>query len=258
MSAGPGETWLLDLGNSRAKLARLERGAPADVAALDWSRPDFVAAARALLGSWPRPRRILVASVAPDARSGALRECLPREPSVEIEWLRSPRRACGVSNRYVKPERLGVDRFLAMVAVHARAPGPAVVVGCGTALTLDAIGRDGDHPAGLIAPSPERMLLALQRETAIADRNPDAFRADAEDDTAASLRAGCWAAAGALVEWFARDQQAAIGVPAVWLHGGWAEALAAWLARDGCAVEVLGHAVLHGLAVWAECPPDRS
>jgi type III pantothenate kinase len=246
------EAWLLDLGNSRAKFARLEGGAPVDITALDWSRPDFAAAARALLDSWPRPRRILVASVAPDARSDALRECLPREPPVAIEWLQSPRRACGVTNRYAKPERLGIDRFLSMVAVHARAPGAAIVVGCGTALTLDAVGPDGDHPAGLIAPSPERMLQALQRDTAIADRNPDAFRADAEDDTAASLRSGCWAAAGALVEWFARNQQSRLGQPAVWLHGGWSGALSAWLARDGCAAQVLDHAVLHGLAVWAE------
>lgn len=252
MSAQPQETWLLDLGNSRAKLARLERGAPVDIAALDWLRPDFVPALRALLDSWPRPRRILVASVAPASRSGVLRECLPRERSVEIEWLRSPRRACGVGNRYAKHERLGIDRFLSMVAVHARAPGAAVVVGCGTALTLDVVAADGDHPAGLIAPSPARMLDALHRDTAIADRNPDAFRADADDDTAASLQAGCWAAAGALVEWFARDQQAALGEASVWLHGGWAEALAAWLAHDGFIAEVFEHAVLHGLAMWAE------
>ena len=252
MSAQPRETWLLDLGNSRAKLARLERSGPVDIAALDWSRPDFVPALRALLDSWPPPRRILGASVAPAVRSGIVRECLPRGASIDTEWLQSPRRACGVVNRYAKPERLGIDRFLSMVAVHARAPGPAVVVGCGTALTLDAVAADGGHPAGLIAPSPARMLEALQRDTAIGDRNPDAFRAGAEDDTAASLHAGCWAAAGALVEWFATDQQAVLGEPAVWVHGGWAQALAAWLQRDGYVAEVFEHAVLHGLAVWAE------
>lgn len=257
MSAPVAETWLLDLGNSRAKLARLERGSPVDVAAIDWSRADFAAALRARLDSWPRPRRILVASVAPVARSEAVRECLPRDPSVEIEWLRSPRRGCGVVSRYAKPERLGIDRFLSMVAVHARSAGPAVVIGCGTALTLDAVAADGVHQAGLIAPSPARMLDALECGTAIADSNPDAFREDGADDTAAALQAGCWAAAGALVEWFARDQQTRLGEASVWLHGGWAKALATWLEHDGFSAGIFEDAVLHGLAVWAAYLCDR-
>lgn len=251
MSERREETWLLDLGNSRAKLARLEERAPVDITALDWARPDFVTALRGLLDSWPRPGRVLVASVAPASRTDVLRECLPGGAGVEVEWLRPPRRACGVGNHYAKPERLGIDRFLSMVAVRARTDGAGVVVGCGTALTLDAVAADGNHTAGLIAPSPAAMLDTLHHGTAIADTNPDAFRDQGDDDTSAALHAGCWAAAGALVEWFATHQRAALGAAPVWLHGGWADTLAAWLERDGFDAEVLGHAVLSGLAVWA-------
>lgn len=251
MSAPPRETWLLDLGNSRAKLARLEDGAPVEVTALDWTQPDFAARMCSLVEAWPRPRRILVASVAPAARVEQLREGLPDGPAIDVEWLRSPRRACGVGNRYAHPERLGIDRFLSMVAVHAHVPKACIVVGCGTALTLDAVAADGDHAAGLIALSPGRMLDALRNETAIADTNPDAFRADGGDDTATALQAGSWAAAGALVEWFAARQRVALGGAPVWLHGGWAGTLAAWLARDGFQVAVFEHAVLNGLAAWA-------
>jgi hypothetical protein len=63
VNARNGETWLLDLGNSRAKLARLAHGGPVDVTALDWTQPDFTARMRELTGRWPRPSRILVASV---------------------------------------------------------------------------------------------------------------------------------------------------------------------------------------------------
>ncbi|MGH8233538.1 MAG: type III pantothenate kinase [Rhodanobacteraceae bacterium] len=252
MSVWPMETWLLDLGNSRAKLARLERTALIDIAALDWAGRDFAPALRGVLDAWPRPDRILVASVAPATCNKVLQECLPSGPSIRVEWLRSPRQACGVRNRYAKPERLGIDRFLSMVAVRARAAGTGMVVGCGTALTLDAIAADGDHAAGLTALSPTRMLEALDSDTAIADTNPDAFHGHGGDDTAAALRAGCWAAAGALVEWFATRQRAVFGEAPVWLHGGWADPLAEWLARDGFVVEVLEYAVLHGLAVWAK------
>jgi type III pantothenate kinase len=243
------ETWLLDLGNSRAKLARMEERAPVDITALDWTRPDLATALRGLLDSWPRPARILVASVAPASRTDVVRDCLPR--GVEVAWLRSPRRACGVGNHYAKPERLGIDRFLSMVAVRARADGAAVVIGCGTAVTLDAVAADGNHAAGLIAPSPAAMLETLHHGTAIGDTNPDAFRTGGGDDTAVALQAGCRAAVGALVEWFATRQRAGLGAAPVWLHGGWANALAAWLERDGFDAGVLEHAVLSGLAVWA-------
>jgi type III pantothenate kinase len=247
-----GETWLLDLGNSRAKLARLEHGVPVGVTALDWSQPDFEARMRGLAETWPPPARIVVASVAPAASAERVRGLLP--PATGIEWLRTPRRAGGVGNRYAKPERLGIDRFLSMVAVHARVRDAAIVVGCGTALTLDAVAADGEHAAGLIALSPGRMLEALRDGTAIADANPDAFDGTGGDDTAAALQAGCWAAAGALVEWFAARQGRAHGDAPVWLHGGWAGRLREWLARDGFHVEVFEDAVLHGLAFFCGHP----
>lgn len=254
MTLAHDETWLLDLGNSRAKFARRVAGAPADIVALDWNQPDFAAVLRALVAAWPRPQRIQIAAVASAARIAQVRELLPTDAAIKTEWLRSPRAACGVRNRYAKPERLGIDRFLSMAAVHARTAGAGIVIGCGTALTLDAVAADGEHAAGLIALSPARMLDALRTGTAIADSNPDAFAGDAADDTATALHDGCWATAGATVEWFATRH----GSPAVWLHGGWAPLLAAWLARDGFRVEVFEHAVLHGLAAWAVAGPVES
>jgi len=254
VSARAGETWLLDLGNSRAKLARLEHGAPADATALDWSQPDFAACVHEIFRAWPQPARVFVASVAPAAFADRIRALLPSGVATETKWLRTPRRACGVGNRYAKPERLGIDRFLSMVAVHARTGGAGIVIGCGTALTLDAVAADGEHAAGLIALSPGRMVEALRSGTAIAATNPDAFDDDGGDDTAAALQAGCWAAAGALVEWFVARQGVARGEAPVWLHGGWAGRLQAWLVRDGFKAQLFEDAVLHGLALWCDRP----
>jgi len=252
VSGAPPGTWLFDLGNSRAKAARLERGEPRDVFALDWNRPDFVAALRDELGRWPQPARVWIASVASTERAERTRAALDRIGADRIEWLRTPRSACGLTNSYAKPERLGIDRFLAMLAAHTHAPGGCIVAGCGTALTLDAVSADGLHAEGMIALSPERMLQALHAATAIADRNADAFAIDARDDTAIALQAGCWASAGALVEWFAARSRKNAGAEHVWLHGGWARQLAGWLAQDGFAAELLDNAVLRGLAIWAE------
>lgn len=248
------ETWLFDLGNSRAKAARLERGEPVDVLALDWDRPDFVATLRNGLRHWPHPARVWIASVASAERAEKTRAALDSVEADRIEWLRTPRSACGLTNSYTKPERLGIDRFLAMLAAHRQARGGCVVIGCGTALTLDAVSAEGIHAEGMIALSPERMLQTLHAATAIADRNPDAFATDVRDDTAVALQAGCWASSGALVEWFVARSRQGSGAERVWLHGGWAGRLAEWLARDGCRVEMLDDAALRGLAIWATGP----
>lgn len=241
------ETWLFDLGNSRIKGARLAAGAPAEVFGVDWAQPGFAAALTAQLRAWPAPARVLVAAVAGEARTAIFSAALPDGIAARTEWLHSPREACGVRNVYAIPERLGIDRFLALVALR-EARGTGVIVGCGTALTLDALSVDGSHAEGMIAPAPTQMLASLRGATAIAGNNPDAFAEAATDDTARALQAGCWAAAGALVGWFhARHGEA---TPLL-LHGGWAPALAAWLARDGRSAAILEHAVLCGLAIWA-------
>jgi type III pantothenate kinase len=245
------EFWLFDLGNSRVKAARLVDGEPADIWALDWGQADFTASLRSGLERWPRPQRVWIAAVASPARVSQVREALASTGAGRIEWLCTPRRAGGITNRYAKPERLGIDRFLAMLAAHAAAPGACVVAGCGTAFTLDAVAADGHHAEGMIALSPAGMLQALQVRTAIADANPQAFADETGDDTAKALQAGCWACAGALLEWFVARARTRWGVDRVWLHGGWAAPLADWLARDSCRVEILDHAVLRGLAAWA-------
>jgi type III pantothenate kinase len=167
--------------------------------------------------------------------------------------LRSPRQGCGITNTYRVPERLGIDRFLAMVAARRAADdAPVVVIGCGTALTLDAVDASGMQQQGLIAPSPELMLDALRGATAIDRANPEAFTQDETDDTARALRQGCARAASALVAWYDARQRAGDDDPALWLHGGGAAAL-----RDSLDGEIavrarlLEDAVLRGLALWA-------
>lgn len=256
MSA-PSATWVFDLGNSRLKGAWLGSPSPAgaisDAISLDWETPEFTAALRAKVESWPAPRRVLVASVASASRADRVRVLLQTWPQAQVQWLRSPREGCGIRNRYRFPERLGIDRFLAMAAARA-ASGDAgvVVVGCGTALTLDAVDADGAQQEGLIAPSPTLMLRSLRGTTAIEDTHPDAFAVDQADDTASALRRGCARAGAALIEWYDALHRRESGAAQLWLHGGGAGALRDSLeAATAAHARVLDDAVLRGLALWA-------
>lgn len=248
-------TWLFDLGNSRLKGAWLRERELAQGFALAWDVPDFDAVLQVQLARWPAPAHALIAAVVSDSRADHLRASLQTWPNARAQWLRSPRQGCGIETYYRIPERLGIDRFLAMAAAREAANGgPVIVIGCGTALTLDAVDASGAQLEGMIAPSPELMLRSLHGATAIADSNRDAFVQGENDDTARALRTGCARSAAALVEWYCARQRAVVGRAPLFLHGGWAGSLQSMLAEDrrGARMHMLEDAVLRGLALWAE------
>jgi type III pantothenate kinase len=71
----------------------------------------------------------------------------------------------GVVNGYQQPEKLGVDRWLAIMAARAKAPSAFVVVDCGSAITVDLVTSQGEHLGGYIAPGLRLMREALVTKT---------------------------------------------------------------------------------------------
>jgi pantothenate kinase type III len=159
---------------------------------------------------------------------------------------------------YREPARLGVDRFLALIAAHRAARGtdhagrPSLIIDAGTAITYDLLLANGTHLGGLILPG-----LGMMRDSLLAGTQiPPQASADAEvpwaDDTAAAIAAGGLHAAGALAERLyqqLRDVDAGAGrEPRLWLTGGDAERLASVI---GPPVDQVPDLVLRGLAAFA-------
>lgn len=242
---------LLDLGNTRLKWALQDEQGWRAHDALAWA--DVAALGDRHWRALPAPLAVLGASVVDDAREQAVATQVRTAFGREVHWLRTPALACGVRNAYREPQRLGVDRFLAMVAARAAGVGDCVLVGVGTALTLDALRADGQHLGGWIAPGPRLMQQALLGATAQVRPGGEGVLADAADNTADAVHSGCWHAAAALVERFVARMAPRLGCsPHVRLDGGDAAALAPLLALPAERVE---HGVLQGLAVWAQTQP---
>jgi type III pantothenate kinase len=238
---------LLDLGNTRLKWALEDQGHWHAQGAAAWND-----GMELLASAWqglPRAAVAFGASVVDAAREQAVAAQVQALFGLSIDWLRTPASACGVRNAYPESGRLGVDRFLAMVAARAAGAGDCVLVGVGTALTLDALAADGRHLGGLIAPGPRLMQQSLLGATAQVRPRGDGVLVDAADNTADAVVSGCWHAAAALVERFVARMTPRLGAPCVRLDGGDAADLAALL---GLPVRVVEHGVLHGLAVWAQ------
>ncbi len=239
--------WLFDLGNSRLKCARLDDdGQPGEVTAFGHDERGFVEALRRHLPD--EADSACLASVASPALTLSVLDALT-ERFQRISLARTQVAFAGVRIAYARPERLGVDRFLAMVAARARSTRTWMIVGVGTAITVDLLDAQGQHRGGRIGPSPGLMRGALHQAAAHLPAQGGTYQEFA-DDTEDALASGCEGAALGLVERSLRLAARELGeTPALLLHGGGAEALRAWLPA---ATEFAPSLVLEGLAQWAK------
>ncbi|MFT3667195.1 MAG: type III pantothenate kinase [Pseudoxanthomonas sp.] len=244
--------WVFDVGNSRVKAAPLQAdGALGGVVALAHDEGASATALDAALPATTRSDTAIIASVASTSRTAAVVDWLAgRFGSISI--ARTQPMLQGVRIAYADPTRLGVDRFLGLLAARARGTQAWLVVGVGTAVTVDLLDAKGVHHGGRIAPSPTLMRAALEQAAAQLPAQGGAFVEFARD-TPDALASGCDGAALGLIERSLAQAAERLGTrPTLLLHGGGAEALRPWL-PDAVHAPAL---VLEGLARWARAGID--
>lgn len=230
----------VDAGNSRVKWAMHDGRnfvndgwvAHADLDELDrdWS-------------SLPVPARIVVANVAGEAARGRLERLFSRW-QVGVQWVVAARTQCGVTSSYDDPAQLGPDRWAALIGARSLCTGPCLVVGVGTAMTVDAMDASGTFLGGIIVPGFELMHEALARNTARLSAEQGVFSAFPRS-TRDAITSGAIQALGGAVERM-RDEMIAAGhvEPTLLLAGGAAGFVAQRLAFPQRTVDKL---VLEGL-----------
>ena len=179
---------LIDIGNTRLKwaLARdgllVERGVVVHAGAPSAALRELPAVA---------VDRVLLAHVTGNEHEGALDEAVRVHYGAKLRIARTAPEWRGLHNAYREPQRLGVDRWLAMVAVWHERRGRACVVDAGTALTADVIGDDGQHRGGFIAGGLATQQVAVLGATRFATRDQEARYDDGlGDDTESCVRQG--------------------------------------------------------------------
>ncbi|HEY6640911.1 type III pantothenate kinase [Povalibacter sp.] len=243
---------LFDIGNTRIKWATLdERGLASQSAGIhgDWDAPTFI---RETVAELPRPDRVLVSNVGGQRIGDLLRECIAERWNLDVEFVASSAAACGVRNAYPVPANLGVDRWLGVIAAHARQQRLTCVVGVGTAMTIDGVDASGQHLGGVIVPGPDLMVGSLLRNTSeIARRAEHGVRGDAlfADNTLGAIHQGAAHALAALVEHSMNTLQRQYGAqPSLLLTGGAAPIIERLI---DVSFESIPDLVLRGLARYA-------
>lgn len=180
---------LLDIGNSRLKWAlwdgrRLKAGAAIE----HGGRP-----ANALPALETPPRSVWISNVTGAAQEPALMRAVRKAWKLEPNFARSEVRRLGLKNSYREPQRLGIDRWLALLAGWTLAQGAVAVADAGTALTVDCADAQGRHLGGFIAPGLLTAQKATLGSTRFATRTLDArYRGGLGRDTEACVRQGAF------------------------------------------------------------------
>lgn len=238
---------LVDIGNSRIKWAVLEAGRLSGSNVL----VPTGAALRELLGrSWgalDRPQRVLVSSVGEGEANSDLSDWVSCRWQRVAEFAVSQPGGHGVVNAYSDPTRLGVDRWLCLLAAWSLYRSRVCIVDCGTAVTLDLLDESGVHQGGLIIPGLETMKKSLiQGTSAIRDVRP-ASTGFPGSDTASAIHNGTLLAVRGMIRQ-TLEQLEEPGTPAIplVLTGGDAARVAEGLEGP---LRVIPELVLQGLAV---------
>ena len=192
---------LVDIGNSRLKWAIEHDGHIGEIVSVDYRCPEFLDDLRLRWRDMVQPKKMAIASVsAKPVLSGIIDLSRTLWPGLEALIPQASDYAFGVTNAYEHPEKLGVDRWLAMIGAHRHYAGAVCVADCGTAITLDVLQADGRHLGGLIGPGLIMMKQSLASNTAGLPFNTEPYPMQLAAETNVAIANGVLLAAAGLIE----------------------------------------------------------
>jgi len=217
----------IDMGNTRSKW-RLREGRAMLARGVCASEifPDTALSSHPLVVS-KTVERILVAAVCEEAVfERAARALLAVIPAPLERVVTTAHSIHGVRCAYTQPASMGVDRWLAILAAYGQrdplASG-AMVVSCGTAVTMDFIRANGVHEGGYILPGLFMMREALLSGTGRIRFELSAFglQRNPGDSTASAVQNGAVHAVLSTLEHSRVDCEKRWGGKVeLWLTGG--------------------------------------
>ena len=192
---------LLDVGNTRLKWSLANAGAAEAFFAVDHHGNPAAALGALTLPATVRGTVAWAANVTGVQHAVALAETARRQFDIELRFAEVRAECAGLRVAYADPSRLGIDRWLQMLALWQERRDAFVVASAGTALTFDAVDHEGRHLGGVIAPGLMTAQLAVLGATRFAASGPAAaYSAGLGIDTDTCVRQGALHACAGLLD----------------------------------------------------------
>ncbi|HVA55227.1 MAG TPA: type III pantothenate kinase [Gammaproteobacteria bacterium] len=240
---------LVDVGNTRIKWGCAQDQVISDYGALEYKDRPITEVLATAWAQLPSPERILVVNVAGSPLTQGINRYCHEHFRREPDYVQTTPHACGVTNGYIHPTQLGADRWAAVIGAYHLYSGPACIISCGTAITVDTVTREGRHLGGLIAPGIGVMQRALASVAPAIPKEPGDTVTLYARDTLTAITSGSLYAAAGLLERATTEIQAQQGALTKFLlTGGDAERMQSIIRVQ---FTLAPHLVLEGLAVLA-------
>ncbi len=161
---------LLDIGNSRIKWLFHDHTENVfySSGAMHHDKSDMQALFYEYWSNLDCPDKVLVSNVSGQHIADNLDVWIKKEWKIEAEYVKTEAFSHGVHNAYSDYSKLGVDRWMVIIAAwlrYRRHEEAICVVDCGTATTIDGISESGQHLGGFIFPGVTMMQEALLNNT---------------------------------------------------------------------------------------------
>lgn len=153
----------IDAGNSRIKWRFLNDDGRQTLHGASYSVIDIEKAAPMIHGI----ERARIASVRGQEKTQEIQQWVQRRWEVEAELATVRSEQAGVRNAYAEVQKMGVDRWLSILAAFNQSGGRCCVINAGTAITVDLIEASGAHAGGYIVPGLQLQRRALVQNTGI-------------------------------------------------------------------------------------------
>ena len=111
--------------------------------------------------------RVLASNVAGATFATRLSGVIGIHCHCDIHFVRSERKAFGLTNAYTEPRQFGVDRWVGMIGARADLKSSLCVIDAGTAITIDAIDKSGKHLGGMIVPGVDLIGSGFLKNAAV-------------------------------------------------------------------------------------------
>jgi len=203
----------------------------------------------------PKPDAIGFSCVAGQNAIENLKSLFPQWSDIDWKEITGASLFKGMRTLYQDPNKLGADRWAALIGARALSSVNTLVVNAGTATTIDLLGSNGLHYGGWILPGLGMMQNSLERNTA---QLPHVHREEHQGfatTTNNAIIGGCDAAQiGAIQYGIQLAKEMNCPIERVWIDGGNAKTLVNEIGKlklpTTLVTEPIDGLVLRGIWSW--------
>ncbi len=183
---------LVDVGNSRIKWALAENDVLGEQEVHAWLENDLEKILNSYWGKLEQINAVYISNVAGKKIGKIICNWCKENWQMNPSFAKVTKQGCGVKNSYPDAQKLGIDRWLAMLAGWDIVKSNVCIIDCGSAITIDVVDSSGWHRGGVIAPGLTLCERALTDHTYALSVQKCEELTLLSNDTEAAIKSGCY------------------------------------------------------------------